>query len=512
MSSRELPARPNLEHLKNQARVLLRQAQASDRSAIDRFAAINVPSGEPKYSDALHVIAREYGFDTWPKLKLSVDVAADDPEKALTAAIRAGNAGLVRDVLTRHPSLKAHINEPRPGLSFDSPAIIAAAHQENREMVDALLEAGANINERTRWWAGSFGVLDSGSPAFADFLIGRGATVDIHAASRLGRIDQVRELLRLHPDLVHARGGDGQLPLHFAATVEIASLLLDSGAAIDARDIDHESTAAQYMACIREHREGKDLYRHDVARFLVSRGAQTDILMAAALGDLPLLESVLNHDPETVRVTASERYFPKQDPNSGGIIYIFGFGITKSPHIIAHEFGHRPAFELLMQRSPAWLRLLNAAEVHDEPLFRHTIAAHPQLFGKLSDNAARRIIGVAVRNNTRALELLIGAGWPANAISSKNQNALHYAAWHGNLASVQMLLEHKAAFDLVESEHGGTCLDWALHGSLNSWLRNQGDYPAVVRALIAAGAKVPVSDGPLVASDDVLEVLQGQTS
>ncbi len=138
-------------------------------------------------------------------------------------------------------------------------------------MIDVLLDAGANINERTRWWAGSFGLLDSASAELAQYLISRGATIDIHAAARLGMIDRVRELLDLDPQLVHARGGDGQFPLHFASTVEIASLLLDRGAEIDARDIDHESTAVQYMVSIRPH-------RHDVAKYLIARGAQIDIL------------------------------------------------------------------------------------------------------------------------------------------------------------------------------------------------------------------------------------------
>ncbi len=95
----------------------------------------------------------------------------------------------------------------------------------------------------------------------------------------LGRFERVKELIEGDPALVHARGGDGQTPLHFASTVEIAGYLLDHGADIDARDIDHESTAAQYMV-------GHSSLRHEVARSLISRGAKTDILMAAALGDL----------------------------------------------------------------------------------------------------------------------------------------------------------------------------------------------------------------------------------
>ena len=77
--------------------------------------------------------------------------------------------------------------------------------------------------------------------------------------------------------MVNARGGDGQTPLHFASTVDIAAYLLDQGADIDARDVDHESTPAQYMIDDRQ----------EIARYLIQRGCKTDILMAAALGDIP---------------------------------------------------------------------------------------------------------------------------------------------------------------------------------------------------------------------------------
>ena len=103
MAIRELPAHPNLEHLKNQARTLLRQGLASDASASARFAAFGITTTTPKLADALHIIAREYGFDTWPALKLHVDVASEEPVEALTAAIKANNPSLVRDVLAHHP-------------------------------------------------------------------------------------------------------------------------------------------------------------------------------------------------------------------------------------------------------------------------------------------------------------------------------------------------------------------------------------------------------------------------
>jgi ankyrin repeat protein len=218
-------------------------------------------------------------------------------------------------------------------------------------------------------------------------------------------LDRVQALLTKDPSLVSARGGDGQFPLHFAADEKMASLLLDRGADIDGRDIDHESTAAQYMV---SHKP----YRHEVARFLISRGAQTDILMAAAIGDAALVESILDNDPETIRITVNERYFPKTDPRSGGSIYYYGFGLTKSPHMIAHEFGHGVVFDLLMRRSAPWLRLIQAAEIGNLSLAKQILSQHPTLFSRLSDRAARRIIGVALRNNDRAVAFLLECGWP----------------------------------------------------------------------------------------------------
>ncbi|SNT09872.1 Ankyrin repeat-containing protein [Granulicella rosea] len=515
-SLRELPARPSLEHLKHQARTLQREGLAADALAIARFAACGIASPLPKLADALHVIAREYGFATWPALKLHVEVASEDPAAALAAALKALDAKLVRQVLARHPQLRATLDEPLPGLSFDTPALVFAAMRQSREIVEALLEAGASIDQRTRWWAGSFGALDFANPELSAWLIARGATVDIHAASRLGLIDRVRELLAADPQLVHARGGDGQLPLHFAATVEIAALLLDHGAELDARDIDHESTAAQYQVSIADPGDGMPRYReagggHMVARYLVERGAQTDLLMLSALGDLARVEAILNEDPECVRMTVSERFFPKRDPKSGGCIYFFGFGWTKSPQMLAHQFGHTAVYDLLMQRSPLWLRLAQAAEVGDEPLVERIVQHHPTLCAKLTPAAARRLVGIAVRGNTRALAQLLALGWPADARLENNQTALHYAAWHGNLAMVRDLLAYNAPVNVFEAEHGGSPLGWTLHGSMNSWLRDKGDYPAVAHALLAAGAQIPKPEGPVEAAEEVLAVIRQHT-
>src|SRR5882672_5437425 len=117
-------------------------------------------------------------------------------------AFKKDDAVFFRKLVKRYPEAKTKINEPIA--AFDSPAII---HVRSPEMLDALLEAGADINGRSRWWAGGFGLLDSAKPELAAYAIKRGAIVDVHAAARLGMLDKLGQLLAADPALVHARGG-----------------------------------------------------------------------------------------------------------------------------------------------------------------------------------------------------------------------------------------------------------------------------------------------------------------
>src|SRR6185369_15710210 len=117
-----------------------------------------IRAGKFSLSDAQLTIAREYGFASWPKLKdhvesLLLDTA--DPMQLFHKAFKDDDAAFFRKLVKRYPEAKAKINEPVA--SFDSPAII---HVRSQEMLDALLEAGADINGRSRWWAGGFALLD----------------------------------------------------------------------------------------------------------------------------------------------------------------------------------------------------------------------------------------------------------------------------------------------------------------------------------------------------------------
>ena len=411
----------------------------------------------------------------------------------LKAAFGRNDAGFIRACLARHPELKAKINEPIG--PFDSPAIV---HAKTPEMLDALLEAGADINARSRWWAGGFGLLDGCPPELVNYAIQRGATVDAHSAARLGRIDTLRQLLSRQPDLVFARGGDGQTPLHFARTIEIADLLLQSGADIDARDVDHESTPAQYM--IRD--------RQEIARHLVRRGCRTDLLMAAALGDIALVRQHLDADPACIRMRVTHEFFPMMNGRAGGTIYQWTLGWYVSAHDVARDFGHNDIFQLLLQRSPDDVKLIAACWAVDESAVQSLLRNDPGLAGRLSESDRRHVALAARNNNTDVVRVMLAAGLPVDAIGQHGATPLHWAAFHGNLEMARELLRHpgRPSLELTDADFKSTPLGWAIHGSQNGWHCQTGDYAGTAQALIEAGASL--RDRKLDGTEAVREVLR----
>ncbi|MBV9481588.1 MAG: ankyrin repeat domain-containing protein [Acidobacteria bacterium] len=490
--SRVLPARPNLEHLKKQAKDLLHNLEQGDPSAIEQLNAVVSATAGPKLADAQHALAREYGFASWAKLKEHVESLglSFDPVAAFVAAVNNNDEMRVAQVLQEHPELKLRLDDPLPGFAFGGTALLQAVRGANRRAIDILLDAGADINQRSHWWAGGFGVLDD-DRGLAPYLMERGARLDVHAAARLGMFEQLKGLVSANPDLVHARGGDGQMPLHFASTVEIAGYLLDHGADIDARDIHHESTPAQYM--IRK--------RQEIARYLVSRGCSTDILMASALGNLELVRKHLDADPSCVHMSVSEQSFPKKDPRSGGTIYIWYLGSHKTAHLVAREFRHEDVFQLLMERTPAPLKLSVACELGDEATFRSLLAKNPDLARSLSATERGRLVSAAQNNNAQAVKLMLKAGCPVDVLGEMGETALHFAAWHGNTEMLKELIVRHPPLEAKDGRFSNTPLQWALRGSSHSWERHKGDYAEAIRILLQAGAKPPESAENLEASE-----------
>ena len=90
--SRELPRKPSLEFLKKQAKELLRS------------------TGQGKLADAQHALANEYGFSTWANLKSHVEALGLTPAESLKAAVCDSDAPRVKELLNKHPELRAKID------------------------------------------------------------------------------------------------------------------------------------------------------------------------------------------------------------------------------------------------------------------------------------------------------------------------------------------------------------------------------------------------------------------
>jgi ankyrin repeat protein len=488
MSTSTLPAVPSLEQLKNQAKDLTKRAKARDADAARRFAA-HLPrladanleavfSVPPTLAEAQLVVAREHGFASWPKLRRHVETLAPDFDAAFDAfkrAVREGDSARAKRLLNDTPGLKDRINDPWD--HFDSPAILGVASRGDRAMLDVLLAFGADINAKSTWWAGGFGVLPCPDRDFGAYLIERGATVNAYAASGMDMLDKLAELVEADPACVNMRGGDGQTPLHVAASVRIAEYLLDHGAEIDTRDIDHGSTPAQYLAAERP----------EVCRYLLSRGAKPDIFMAVQLGDLALVRKILTDDPAALRARVGAGKFTSGSSN-GGHIYLYTLRNAASPLYLAADLGHGTIYADLFERVSPAEQMLAALMAADEPAVNQVLAANPGLMSSLDPEYPRGLPHAAWGHKTETVRLALKVGFPIDVQDSEGCTALNRAAIRGYTDLVELLLTHGASLE-VANNYGGRPLGACLWGAVNFRDPN-GDYPRTVELLLAAGAQL----------------------
>ncbi len=124
----------------------------------------------------------------------------------------------------------------------------------------------------------------AGQRPIFEWLIERGAGVNLYEATALGQAERVRNLLKENPSLARTHSHDGWTPLHLASFFghrDIVNLLLDHGAPIDARSkserFARENTPLHAAAATRQT---------GVAELLIERGA--DINARDGSGFTPL--------------------------------------------------------------------------------------------------------------------------------------------------------------------------------------------------------------------------------
>lgn len=389
------------------------------------------------------------------------------------------DADAVRRLFETHQELRAQINAP--AFPFNSPAIVAFANDV--AMVDVLLEFGADPNKRSEWWAGGFHALYSATGAAADRLIAAGAVPDACAAAHLDRPDMLAQMLAEQPARIHERGGDGQTPLHFARSRAVVDLLLAGGADIDARDVDHRSTAAEWMLD-----QARDAGRYELARYLVERGASADIFLAAALGLTDTVRTMLQANRELLNVQTGRGAYSEQPPSSYHI-YFWTIGADRSPLDVAAQFDQQETLDAMLAFALPMQRLLAACRVGDAAAARMLLATDPGLVGAMRPDEHRAITDAAWNGNTRAVALMLELGFDPRTPGHDSGTALHCAAWQGSPETVAALLRHRDAAELVairDARYNATPLGWCCHGS--RFRNTTRDHASVATFLLDSGA------------------------
>jgi hypothetical protein len=188
--SRDLPTTPNLEHLRKQAKHRLAEMQQQNPSA--------------QLADAQHVIAREYGFASWPKLKTHVEsLPAPSPDTLPTSPF-AGTwiANVARS--RQHPlnpfrSATLHIDVAGDTVTITNIVVDSTGREERGEntiRADGLehVSEGANGYSLTASWRGPHVLETLGRKDGA--VIGRG-TYEVDVEGRTMTIKNDEQLIVL---------------------------------------------------------------------------------------------------------------------------------------------------------------------------------------------------------------------------------------------------------------------------------------------------------------------------
>jgi len=139
LSIRRMRQHPDLEQLKRQSKELLAAFRAADTAAVNEITAFYDDPQPATFAlhDAQLVIARSYGFDSWPKLKAYVDGVTI---RRLVEAVSNGDIERVRAMLKARPELA------NMAVSYgdEHRAIHYAAMHRQPEITRLLMRKGAN--------------------------------------------------------------------------------------------------------------------------------------------------------------------------------------------------------------------------------------------------------------------------------------------------------------------------------------------------------------------------------
>ena len=139
--TRAMRENPDIDQLRRQARELLEAYRAQSPDAVTEVGAHHRTATPETFAlhDAQFVLARSYGFESWPKLKAAVDGVTTT---RLHEVVQQGDLIAARALLARRPEI---VDLMRGGpAGFEIRALHIAVMKRDVEMTRLLLEAGAD--------------------------------------------------------------------------------------------------------------------------------------------------------------------------------------------------------------------------------------------------------------------------------------------------------------------------------------------------------------------------------
>ncbi|MBR0694694.1 hypothetical protein [Bradyrhizobium lablabi] len=517
-------ARLNLEHLKKQAKELIRLYRRQVPEALARFrhslpAAAGLSDSEIaaldlRLHDAQSCVARDIGFASWQELRRHVeaqssagkskpdrvlrwlelayagdvdgtanranprvaarmlaedsDLAAGDPYLACTI----GDEDTLRSATASDP---AWVN--RPGGPLRLPPLVAVTHSSLLQITEFrprlhrcarfLLQAGADPNQRigSRWPPASLSEPDDRYPLSA--LYG--------AAGRNHDLELTKLLLAAGAD-----PNDNESLYHSLEAFVTTSLLLDHGARI-------ASTNAMYKVLDSENVAALELLlRHG--------GDPNEPAPNPPLTDFgsPLMWAIRRRRSRRCIAALLDAGANPQVTTPGGV----------SPYRLALQYGLTDVADLLRERTGPELladeeRFIAACASGDESEARRIQAKRPDLPGLLSARQLRLLPEMAAAGDDAGVRLMVRLGWPITVRGGDwDASALNHAVFRGNARLRRFLLEHGAAWTEQHGFGDNACgtLSWA---SRNEPIES-GDWTGCARALLDHGMPhaIPDPDDP----------------
>ena len=437
-----LPANPSLEHLKHQAKTLLSRASAGDEQARSWVREYHPdPPAELKLADAQLVVARAYGFPSWPKLHAHVDVVA----RYSRSPHRATQAPDAADEFLRLACLTYSSDDPArweaanamltPELARTSLHAAAAAGDVEAAREPLHAEPGGPHGWEPLLYLAYSRVTGDGALELARLLLANGA--DPNAGFLWDGLPSP------FTALTGAFGrGEGDPPPHRDA-LPLARLLLEAGA--DATD-----TQATYNLHWTENDDWLEL----LLEFGYGRG------------DGGPWHARLSPAHPTPRETAEDclmwaalQGFPHR------VMLLLGAGVDPDGRGTRHPIlKGRTALEVaLLEGHTGVASALRAAGAREPELQRaqRIEAGYMAADAAVTDPPPPGLIArAAAQGNAPAVALLLERGADVNAFGER-ATALHEAALRNDGELAELLLAAGADRTLRDREHGATPAGWA---------------------------------------------------